>query len=300
MGKYATIPIKMANFATSNHIIRIMQLKPYHSILVFVAFLASAIATSVGSYQQTQRDIVDDMDRALCLTLQERQDQWITPDTIQDYRSHLRIGLLKEASVLCYVVDDKQGNGSRLPRKASKHPLASKTMTLHKHEIQGYANCSMADVFGMSDQRTPLSLMLMAMFWAAWATLLHKRKKSEQASCLAQVAATGERPVAPVAIEARVSRLGLLAYSASDDGFYNSESQQVVRFTPMQHQLMQMFFSQAQHQLSKQEICEALWPKKPDASETLYTLIRRTKPIAERNGLKIESERGRAYRLVAE
>ena len=53
------------------------------------------------------------------------------------------------------------------------------------------------------------------------------------------------------------------------------------------------------HQLSKQEICDALWPKKPDASETLYTLIRRIKPVIELNSnLMIESERGKSYRLI--
>jgi len=43
---------------------------------------------------------------------------------------------------------------------------------------------------------------------------------------------------------------------------------------------------------------EPLWPKKPDASETLYTLIRRLKPIvSERCGLKIVADRGDGYRL---
>ena len=68
----------------------------------------------------------------------------------------------------------------------------------------------------------------------------------------------------------------------------------------MQHQLMEMFFRSSTHSLSKTEICEALWPKKPDASETLYTLIRRIKPIIEEHSnLKIESDRGRAYELKA-
>ena len=52
------------------------------------------------------------------------------------------------------------------------------------------------------------------------------------------------------------------------------------------------------HLLTKTEICSTLWPKKEDASETLYTLIRRLKPIIEQHSdLKIESDRGRAYEL---
>ena len=45
-------------------------------------------------------------------------------------------------------------------------------------------------------------------------------------------------------------------------------------------------------------ICDRLWPKKPDASDTLYTLIKRVKPILEANSnLKIESDRGKSYTL---
>jgi DNA-binding SARP family transcriptional activator len=52
------------------------------------------------------------------------------------------------------------------------------------------------------------------------------------------------------------------------------------------------------HLLTKKEICDALWPKKEDASETLYTLIRRLKPIVEQHSnLRITSDRGRAYEL---
>jgi DNA-binding response OmpR family regulator len=66
----------------------------------------------------------------------------------------------------------------------------------------------------------------------------------------------------------------------------------------MQHQLMEMFFLSPSHSLTKTEICDALWPKKPDASETLYTLIRRLKPVVEQHSnLKIESDRSKSYCL---
>jgi DNA-binding response OmpR family regulator len=66
----------------------------------------------------------------------------------------------------------------------------------------------------------------------------------------------------------------------------------------MQHQLMEMFLQSPDHRLSKTEICDALWPKKPDASDTLYTLIRRLKPIVEKHfGMRIVSDRGRSYFL---
>ena len=65
-------------------------------------------------------------------------------------------------------------------------------------------------------------------------------------------------------------------------------------------QLMQMFFLKPSHSLTKAEICEALWPKKPDASDTLYTLIRRLKPIVEQHSdLKIASDHRKSYHLTA-
>ena len=93
-----------------------------------------------------------------------------------------------------------------------------------------------------------------------------------------------------------VARMGDLTL-ASDNRFYTAQGQSV-HLTPMQEQLLRMFFTAKDHSLSKQEICDALWPKKPDASETLYTLIKRLKPVIEQyGGLHIDSERGRDYVL---
>lgn len=91
---------------------------------------------------------------------------------------------------------------------------------------------------------------------------------------------------------------GGLTYSEAEGRFYTVDGNEV-QLTPMQHQLMEMFFHSPSHCLSKAEICETLWPKKPDASDTLYTLIRRLKPVIEQHSnLKIESDRSKAYRLT--
>lgn len=71
-----------------------------------------------------------------------------------------------------------------------------------------------------------------------------------------------------------------------------------IHLTPMQYELMKMFFLADNHTLSKQDICNRLWPQKDNACETLYTLIRRLKPILATHGhLKIESDRGKSYIL---
>ena len=68
--------------------------------------------------------------------------------------------------------------------------------------------------------------------------------------------------------------------------------------TPMQRQLMEMFVASGSHSLSKHEICNALWPKKDDASETLYALISRLKrELDKTSNYDIISDRGRAYIL---
>ena len=278
-----------------------MRLKPYHSFIIFLALVVSAICASVNSYRCTERDIIGDMNRALVITLHDRQDQWLTPDTIEDYRSHLRISLLRETSTLCYVLDDRRSRRRAASTSHNARQLTSSAMPLSSHAIRGYANCSFADVLGISDQRTPLSLTLMAMLWAAAVTLYHRRRRgtfgnnndaadnAAQAFCVAPhgEAIAPDRPV----------QLGTLAYSTGDDHFYSSANGQPVRFTPMQHQLLRMFFGSDSHQLTKTEICSALWPKKPDANETFYTLIRRVKPVIEAYGLAIEADRGRAYRI---
>ena len=267
-----------------------MKLRPYHTLLVFAILVMSAIFSSVSNYRKAQYAIIKDMDQALAQTLQERQDHWITPDTIQSYRSHLSIDLLKQTSILCYAMkEERKGNEEERNETEEEWketegewkgmPLTSKTMLLSKNHIQGYANCSMLDVWGMSNQRTSMTLTLMAMLWAIW-SVYYLRKRNEVETGLRQ-------------------NFGTLSYSSSDDAFYKKESDEAIKFTPMQHQLMQLFFKNEHHKLSKQEICDALWPKKPDASETLYTLIRRIKPIIENNSnLMIESERGKAYRLT--
>ena len=284
----------MSNFANNHQVLHMTKMKPYHSLLVMAVFVISAIATSANSYHRMQHDIECDLDRALVITLHENRHQWLTPDTIQDYRSHLSIDLLKKTSLLCYVVDDKRFANSLDTKSNTRQQLTSITMTLNSHAVKGYANCSFADVFGLSDQRLPLSLAILSVLWFAVTTWHYRRQHANEGNdalcvALADNANTNEGSVAHT--------VGALSYLNEDDCFYNHISQEVVRFTPMQHRLMRMFFASKLHQLSKQDICASLWPKKPDASETLYSLIRRIKPIIESNKLTIESERGMAYRL---
>ena len=147
----------------------------------------------------------------------------------------------------------------------------------HGREFKAYARCSEATIFSLSDQRPTMFLWIMTLLWATFC--FYRRRKD-------------------VMQFAGMLQYGGLCYAEADGAFYDVQGQRI-KLTPMQQQLLEMFFRSDAHQLTKTEICDALWPKKPDASETLYTLIRRLRPIIEEHSdLKIESDRGKTYGLT--
>ena len=144
-------------------------------------------------------------------------------------------------------------------------------------EFRAYARCSEATIFSLSDQRLTAVLWSMTLLWAAFCFYRRRHEMLQMAGML---------------------QYGGLCFAEAEGTFYDAKGQRIT-LTPMQQQLMEMFFRSEAHQLTKTEICDALWPKKLDASETLYTLIRRLKPVVEQHSnLKIESDRGRAYELT--
>ncbi len=137
------------------------------------------------------------------------------------------------------------------------------------------ANCDFMTTFMMSDQKASGSIMFLGMLWLLGSLWYIKRHQ-------------------PELIAQGVSYGGIVFHK---DKFMTLSGEQI-HLTPMQHSLLEMFIRTDSHTLSKQEICDRLWPKKPDANDTLYTLIRRIKPIIEsHSNLKIESDRGKSYSL---
>lgn len=142
-------------------------------------------------------------------------------------------------------------------------------------EMVAEANCDFMTVFMLSDQRASGALLFAGILWMMGSLWYMKRFKPE--------------------LFVQGISYGGITYA--DEKFLTSKGEQI-RLTPMQHTLLEMFMNSESHSLSKQEICDRLWPKKPDASDTLYTLIKRVKPIIEANSdLKIESDRGKSYSL---
>lgn len=150
-------------------------------------------------------------------------------------------------------------------------------------QFRAYAHCSEATIFSLSDQRPAALLWVLTGFWAMFILYRNRQRRAVEHLLLS--------------VPSGLSYGGLV-YSEEEGRFYAADGD-AVSLTPMQYQLMEMFFHSPNHTLTKTEICNALWPKKPDANDTLYTLIRRLKPVVEQHSnLKIESDRSKAYRLV--
>ena len=157
--------------------------------------------------------------------------------------------------------------------------IAMRTVRRHgklETELVADANCGALTVLRLSDQRASATLLGMGMLWLLGSVWYARRRRSQ------------------LVVEGL--SYGGIVYSGEQ---FTTSSGTPIRLTPMQHSLLEMFMLSDSHTLSKQDICQRLWPKKPDASATLYTLIKRIKPVIEANSsLGIESDRGRSYTLT--
>lgn len=268
------------------------------SVAVFLTLMLASLLTGRHNYCKARNEITADLNQALAQTLKERKDYIITQDTIRVYKQlrktsggqvliavsderfcrYLKDKRLQQAAFITFDVVDSDFQNNSLGDQA----ICSDTLIVKdKHAgetlaLKGYARLSVASILGMSDQRIPAACMISAFLWAmlSW---LYLRKKQEGSEA--------------------VTGFGGLVYSEVDQRFYTA-AHTPIRFTPMQQQLMLLFWNAPSHSLTKEDICAALWPKKEDANDTLYTLIRRLKPIVEEHtNLKIVADRGRNYSL---
>ena len=268
------------------------------SVAVFLTLMLTSLLAGRHNYCKARNEITADLNQALAQTLKERKDYIITQDTIRVYKQlrktsggqvliavsderfcrYLEDKRLQQAAFITFDVVDSDFQNNSLGDQA----ICSDTLIVKdKHAgetlaLKGYARLSVASILGMSDQRIPAACMISAFLWAmlSW---LYLRKKQEGSEA--------------------VTGFGGLVYSEVDQRFYTA-AHTPIRFTPMQQQLMLLFWNAPSHSLTKEDICAALWPKKEDANDTLYTLIRRLKPIVEEHtNLKIVADRGRNYSL---
>ena len=151
-------------------------------------------------------------------------------------------------------------------------------MTDDEHvDVSWNVRQNVASIFALSNQKYSLGLTTLAMLWALFSARYFRKR---EALILAQ----------------HFVSVGNLRFDPDQRRFLCGTNE--VKFTPMQQQLMEMFFTEESHRLNQTDICQKLWPKKDDANETLYTLIRRLKNVVhEQTDLDIEAERGKGYQL---
>lgn len=182
-------------------------------------------------------------------------------------------GVVSADTIRCYR--------SYLTIPALKDTACIAMRTVHRNgrletELVADANCGFTTVLRLSDQRASGTLLGLGLLWL-----------------LGSICFMGKRR--PRAVVEGLSYGGIV-YAGRR---FTTASGRPIRLTPMQHSLLEMFMLSDTHTLSKQDICRRLWPKKPDATATLYTLIRRMKPVVEANSqLRIESDRGFSYTLT--
>lgn len=284
-------------------------------VTVFLTLMLTSLLAGRHNYRVTRDEITADLNQALAQTLLEKKDPIVTQDTIRTYKQlrqtsggqvliavsderfcrHLKNPRLKQAAFLTFDVMDGDYRGSSMDGQA----ICSDTLVVRNGRagetlaLKGYTRLSAAAVFGMSDQRLPGGLMAAALLWAI-GSMLYLRKREKENPRLQP--AEGSVLSAEGGTQS-AQDFGGLTYSDADDRFYAADHTPI-RFTPMQQQLMRLFWQAPSHSLTKEEICAVLWPKKDDANDTLYTLIRRLKPIVEEHTrLKIVADRGRNYSL---
>ena len=289
------------------------------SVLFTACMLVLSFSFGFHNYSEAQKAIVSDLNQALQQTIMQNSELWMNQDTLKtysrlsavfgnpvsiesynrDFAEALKLEQLKDKSGIIVNVKNKKAIDKPLTdatpgKDQTKNYLASDTIiwlsaNLNLPEssqedlgisFQGYVNYSASDVLALTDKKAPLLLLLLALMAGCLSWFLMRRKQAET----------------PVQKENLIA-FGNLTFSCDKACFYK-EDQEKLRLTPQQYKIMEMFYLTSSHILARTDICEALWPGKENADETLNTLIRRLRPLIEENSnLKITTDRGRAYQL---
>lgn len=250
-------------------------MKPIVAIVVFFSFLLPSLFLGYTNFVTAKERIIADVNQALVKTVLLNKPERITADTLRVFKSNLRISSLKATSYLALCTEEP-----------SKLSFCSDTVSFktgnERLYIRAYPNCSNATIFSLSEQALPATLLAMSMLWAMFSWVYLRRGKA------------GTLPSAPAK---QVLALGNLSFSVGDGRFYGERDEEIY-FTPMQLSLMRMLMTSEDKRVSVDELCASLWPKKENARETLYTLVRRLKPILERHSnLRLVAEKGGYYAL---
>lgn len=253
-------------------------MKPIIAIIVFFSLMIPSLFLSYGNYTTAKEHIIDDINQALAQTILYKASDRITPDTLKVYRSKLKIEQLKRTSYLAICTEE--------PSNVS---FCSDTMSYKCGEerlhVRAYPNCSQAAVFSMSEQTIPGMLFIASLLWGVFSMFYLNHKKSLYPN---------------LQFDNQSIVFGDITFSDAHSLFYNGNNEEI-HFTPMQFAFMKILITSECKKVSVNDICKKLWPGKDNSKETLYTLVRRLKPVVENNSnVRIISNKGGYYSLKTE
>lgn len=298
-----------------------MQTRTIAHLTVGTAFLFLALSFSFGfhNYAQAKAEVIAELDQALQETFAEEVHQWTSRDSIRAYNHLARlygmpVVLQSSPKGFCerlHLVSASQETGieihiygagaeGKLPiNPERKTYLTSDTIVWlslppdaypqGKEEglqlsFQSYAAYTPLGLLALMDKQVPGGLLLVALFLFFSSFYFFRKKDMAQEK---EEIAFGRASIA----------LGNLQFSPEESNFYRAEGGRL-KLTPLQSSLLTLFFQAPGHSLNRTDICQALWPGKENADETLNTLVRRLRVMLESHtNLKITTDRGKAYVL---
>jgi hypothetical protein len=276
-------------------------------------FVMLSFGIGIKQYNHTRETIIANLNAALREAVKMHANNWLCRDTIQSYAKlqqqmgtavtvHAYDNVFAEALPenrfkrnagiqICVMKMNLQGhNEMTTTDEADNGYIMSDTLILMNSakvsdaalSLRGYIYCPFMNVMKMADMRVPSILLVFALI--AGICYLFAIKKGQKKATVNDT-------------DSHLITFGDLSLSTDDSCIYDQNSQRL-SLTPMEYSLMEMFYTSSSHFLLKKDICNALWPGKDQADETLYALIRRLKQtLAEHSGMKISAIRGRAYQL---
>lgn len=250
-------------------------MNPFIAITAFFSLMLPSLFLSYGNYKIAKEHIIEDVNQALARTILYEPSDCITADTLKVYRSNLKIDALRQTSYLAICTEE-----------SSNVSFCSDTMSYKYGEerlhVRAYPNCSKAAVFSMSEQTVPGMLFVTSLLWGVFSIFYLNRKKSLYPS---------------LQVESQSIVFGDITFSDSRSLFYNGNNEEI-HFTPMQYAFMKILITSECKKVPINDICKELWPGKDNSKETLYTLVRRLKPVVESNShVRIISDKGGYYSL---
>lgn len=283
-------------------------MRSVYPLIIFIILVSTSALFGYRSFRQTQSCVQTELNQALNRTLTQRRGQIACTDTIRTCRRlSLHTGSIPVVSLKDHLLSQSLAikelrdrvvmtcslaSSPRLETVEWQHygwVVASDTFYIHADDgtlfsFRSYASLTLTDIWSLSDFRPSVALLFLSLLW--W-VFFYSRNRSLQVLASSDPLSTSAETV--------VAGWGDIIYEANSRRFYAADGTPVP-FTPMQETLMEMFYRAEGHCLTQQEICQTLWPKKQNATESLYTLIRRLKQVLhDHSTLSLINDRGHGY-----